>query len=145
MSTKIIRSRFSQQGIHVVKRRDADYAHGQKMRSSHHRGLISRGEATPSPSARRPLPPPFRCQSSSRLHLSSLIYLETRWVAAAIPHRQTQENDPMLGQCWASVADAGPALSHHWAIFVFSGQPSVQQGNHTGDVLRNRTTKLIQV
>ena len=32
--------------------------------------------------------------------------------------QQARDIYPILGQCWASVVDDGPALVHHWVYFA---------------------------
>ena len=42
--------------------------------------------------------------------------------------QQMRDVDPMLIQCWASVADAGPTLNHHRSDVSCSGMRRVRTG-----------------
>ena len=50
------------------------------------------------------------------IYQTGCIYLSTRpnLLLPHLPTQQTQDIDPMLVQCWASVVDGGPTLDQHW-------------------------------
>ena len=44
----------------------------------------------------------------------SVAFWSQLWWLKSIISQQTQDIEPLLGQCWASVVDAGPTLNQRW-------------------------------